>query len=70
MKENKQRLFTLLCLGFILVNAACAQNPSFTGKAYVDEEGRAEQSTFLLNNSSYLVPLQNLEQLKRVCRRF
>jgi CubicO group peptidase (beta-lactamase class C family) len=64
MKENKQRLFTLLCLGFILVNAACAQNPSFTGKAYVDEEGRAEQSTFLLNNSSYLVPLQNLEQLK------
>ena len=41
----------------------CAK-PSPVGKAYVDEEHLAEQSTVLLNNGSYLIPLQNLEQLK------
>ena len=63
MRKNKGLLYTLILSGFILVNSACAQNPPL-GKAYIDEERLAEQSTVLLNNGSYMVPLQNLEQLK------
>jgi len=63
MKKNKGSLYTLVLSGFILINSACAQNPP-SGKAYVDEERLAQQSTVLLNNSGYVIPLQNLEQLK------
>jgi CubicO group peptidase (beta-lactamase class C family) len=64
MRKNNRILYTLILSGFILFNSACAQNPPFTGKAYVDEERLVEQSTVLLNNASYLIPLQNLDQLK------
>jgi CubicO group peptidase (beta-lactamase class C family) len=66
MKENKRRIFTAVLLGFVLIHTACAQNPplSITGKAYIEEEGKVEQSTVLLNNGSYQIPLQNLDQLK------
>jgi len=65
MRKNKWSLCPLIVLtGFILFNSACAQNPPFTGLAYVNEEKLAEKSTVLLNNASYLVPLQNLEQQK------
>jgi len=63
MRKNKGLSYTLILSGFILINSACAQNPPL-GKAYIDEERLAEQSTVLLNNGSYMVPLQNLEQLK------
>jgi CubicO group peptidase (beta-lactamase class C family) len=63
MRKNNSLLYTLILSGFILINSACAQNPP-AGKAYVDEEHLAEQSTVLLNNGSYLIPLQNLEQLR------
>ena len=63
MARNKQLFYTLILSGFVLFNAACAQNP-FTGKAYIDEEKLAEQSTVLLNNASFVIPLQNLDQLK------
>ncbi len=64
MRKNRGLLYTLILSGFILINSACAQNPPLSGKAYVDEERLAEQSTVLLNNASYIIPLQNLEQLK------
>lgn len=65
MRKNKWRLYPLIILtGFILFNSACAQNPPFTGMAYVNEEKLAEKSTVLLNNATYLIPLQNLEEQK------
>jgi CubicO group peptidase (beta-lactamase class C family) len=65
MRKNKWRLYPLILLtGFILFNSACAQNPPFTGLAYVNEEKLAEKATVLLNNASYLIPLQNLEEQK------
>jgi len=63
MRKNKSVLYTLILTGFILINSACAQNPP-SGKAYIDEEHLAEQSTVLLNNGSYMIPLQNLDELK------
>jgi hypothetical protein len=71
MRKNKWRLLPLIVLtGFILLNSACAQNPPFTGLAYVNEEKLAEKSTVLLNNASYLIPLQNLDELKIASIRF
>jgi CubicO group peptidase (beta-lactamase class C family) len=64
MRRSKRQLYSLILFGFVLFNSACAQNPPFTGLAYVNEERLAEQSTVLLNNANYLVPLQNLDQLK------
>lgn len=64
MIGNRWQLYSLVLLGFILFNSACAQNPPFTGQAYVNEEKLDEQSTVLLNNAAYLIPLQNLDQLK------
>src|SRR5471030_2926581 len=64
MRRSKRQLYSLILFGFVLFNSACAQNPPFTGLAYVNEERLAEQSTVLLNNANYLVPLQNLYQLK------
>ena len=63
MRKNKSVLYTLILSGFILINSACAQNPPL-GKAYLDEEHLAEQSTVLLNNGSYMIPLQDLDKLK------
>lgn len=64
MKKSKCRLLTPVLLVFVLFNSACAQGPSASGVAYVNEEKLAEQSTVLLNNAAYLIPLQNLDQLK------
>lgn len=64
MIKSKWGSVALVLLGFSLFNTACAQNPPFTGKSYVAEEGLVEHSTVLLNNSKYLIPLQNLDQLK------
>jgi len=64
MRKNKWRLYPLVLLGFVLFNSACAQNPPLTGKAYVNEQNLVGQTTVLLNNSGYLIPLQNLDQLK------
>jgi len=62
MKRNKQGFIPALLL-FILFHSACAQNPS-AGVSYVNEEKQVQNSTVLLNNASYLVPLQNLQSLK------
>ncbi|TWI99379.1 CubicO group peptidase (beta-lactamase class C family) [Mucilaginibacter frigoritolerans] len=64
MRKNKCRLYTPILLVFILLNSACAQNPSASGLSYVKEEKLAEQSTILFNNANYLIPLQNLDELK------
>jgi CubicO group peptidase (beta-lactamase class C family) len=65
MIKNKWGCVSLVLLGFALFDSACAQNPPpFTGQAYVNEERLVEHSTVLFNNSKYLIPLQNLEQLK------
>ncbi|MDB5018038.1 MAG: beta-N-acetylglucosaminidase [Mucilaginibacter sp.] len=64
MRKSKWQWCTSILLGFILFNSACAQNPPFTGLAYVNEEKLVEQSTVLLNNANFLIPLQNLDQLK------
>ena len=67
MIKNKWGCVPLVLLGFSLFNTACAQNPPIvipTGQAYVNEERLVEHSTVLFNNSKYLIPLQNLDQLK------
>lgn len=67
MIKSKWGLVPAVLLGFALFNTACAQIPPAaipTGQAYVNEEQLVEHSTVLFNNSKYLVPLQNLEQLK------
>jgi CubicO group peptidase (beta-lactamase class C family) len=63
MRKNKWQCCPVILLALILFNSACAQNPP-TGKAYVAEEKLAEQTTILLNNAGFLIPLQNLGQLK------
>lgn len=62
MRKNKRGFIPALLL-FVLFNSACAQNPS-PGMAYVNEEKQVQNSTVLLNNASYLVPLQGLESVK------
>jgi serine-type D-Ala-D-Ala carboxypeptidase len=64
MRKSNFRFSTLILLGFTLFHSACAQNPPFMGKAYVDEVNIVAKSTFLLNNASYQIPLQNLDQQK------
>jgi len=64
MIKNKWGRVPLVLLGFALFNTACAQNPPLTGQAFIAEERLVGNSTVLLNNASYLVPLQKLEELK------
>lgn len=64
MIKNKWGRVPLVLLGFALFNTACAQNPPLTGQAFIAEERLVGSSTVLLNNASYLVPLQKLEDLK------
>ncbi|MGZ3925913.1 MAG: serine hydrolase domain-containing protein [Mucilaginibacter sp.] len=63
MRKNRGRFFILILSGFILVHSACAQNPPFSGQAYVNEEKLVEKSTSLLNNNQDLIPLKELDQL-------
>lgn len=62
MRKSKRGFIPVLLL-FVLFNSACAQNPS-PGMAYVNEEKQVQNATVLLNNASYMVPLQGLENLK------
>jgi CubicO group peptidase (beta-lactamase class C family) len=64
MIKNKWGSVALVLFGFALFNTACAQNPPLTGKAYVAEERLVQNSTVLLNNAQYAIPLQKLEDLK------
>ncbi|WP_121808687.1 serine hydrolase domain-containing protein [Mucilaginibacter kameinonensis] len=64
MIKNKWARVPLVLLGFALFNNACAQNPPLTGQAFIAEERLVGNSTVLLNNASYLIPLQKLEDLK------
>ncbi|WDZ98957.1 serine hydrolase domain-containing protein [Mucilaginibacter sp. SJ] len=64
MIKNKWGRVPLVLLGFALFNTACAQNPPLTGQAFIAEERLVGNSTVLLNNASYLVPLQKLEDFK------
>ncbi|QEM13901.1 serine hydrolase domain-containing protein [Mucilaginibacter rubeus] len=64
MIKNKWGRVPLVLLGFALFNNACAQNPPLTGQAFIAEERLVGNSTVLLNNASYLIPLQKLEDLK------
>jgi CubicO group peptidase (beta-lactamase class C family) len=64
MIKNKWGRVPLVLLGFALFNTACAQNPPLTAQAFIAEERLVGNSTVLLNNASYLVPLQKLEDLK------
>jgi CubicO group peptidase (beta-lactamase class C family) len=70
MRRNKRECYFLLILGFVLFNSACAQQPPFTGKAYVQEERSVEQTTVLLNNESKILPIQNLDLTKVASIRF
>ncbi|MBB6129901.1 serine hydrolase domain-containing protein [Mucilaginibacter lappiensis] len=66
MIKNKWGCIPLVLFGFTFLNTACAQIPPVipAGQAYVNEERLVEHSTVLFNNSKYLLPLQNLDQLK------
>jgi CubicO group peptidase (beta-lactamase class C family) len=63
MRKNKWRFCIVILSGYILINSACAQNPPFTGQAYVDEEKLAQKATTLLNNGQQLIPLKELGEL-------
>lgn len=63
MRKSKPGLISALLL-FVLLNSACAQTPSSLAMAYLNEEKQVQNSTVLLNNASYTVPLQGLENLK------
>jgi len=63
MRKNKWGFCVLVLSGFVLIHSACAQNPPFTGQAYVNEEKSVEKSTVLLNNAQGLIPLKALSQL-------
>jgi hypothetical protein len=63
MRKNRPNFIGAVLLVFILFNSACAQNSPY-GKAYVAEELLVQNSTVLLNNASYLIPLQNIGSLK------
>jgi hypothetical protein len=62
MRKNRRNIIGAVLLMFVLFNSACAQIPS--GKAYVAEELLVQNSTVLLNNASFAIPLQNLGSLK------
>jgi CubicO group peptidase (beta-lactamase class C family) len=64
MSRNKGNCVWAILLLFVLFNSACAQQPIPYGKAYVMEENLVQNSTVLLNNASYSIPLQNLGSLK------
>jgi len=63
MRKNRWRFCVLILSGFILVHSACAQNPPFTGQAFINEEKLVEKSTVLLNNAQQLIPLKELSEL-------
>lgn len=63
MRKSKPGLISALLL-FVLLNSACAQTPSSLAMAYLNEEKQVQNSTVLLNNASYTVPLLGLENLK------
>jgi CubicO group peptidase (beta-lactamase class C family) len=63
MGKSKPGFISVLLL-FVLFNSACAQTPSSLAKAYLNEEKQVQNSTVLLNNASYTVPLQGLENLR------
>jgi len=64
MIKSKWGCAAVVLLGFALFNTACAQNPPFTGRAYVAEERLVQNSIVLFNNGQYTVPLQKLDELK------
>src|SRR5579862_7096689 len=64
MRKNNGWICTLVLTGFILIQSACAQNPPFTGQAYVNEEKQVEKTTVLFNNDQQLIPLSDLGELR------
>lgn len=64
MRKSNWWICTLVLSGFILVQSACAQNPPFSGQAYVNEEKQVEKATVLFNNDQQLVPLSDLGELR------
>jgi CubicO group peptidase (beta-lactamase class C family) len=66
MIKNKWGYIPFVLFGFTFFNTACAQIPPIipTGQAYINEERLVEHSTVLFNNSKYLLPLKDLDQLK------
>jgi CubicO group peptidase (beta-lactamase class C family) len=63
MRKNRLNIAIVVLFSLVLFNSACAQNPP-TGQAYVQEEALVQNSTVLLNNGDYAVPLQNLNSAK------
>lgn len=63
MRKNRLNIAIFFLFAFVLFNSACAQNPP-TGKAYVQEEALVQNSTVLLNNADFTIPLQNLAAAK------
>jgi CubicO group peptidase (beta-lactamase class C family) len=63
MRKNRLNITIFSLFSLILFNSACAQNPP-TGLDYVKEEALVQNSTVLLNNGEYTIPLQNLNSAK------
>lgn len=64
MAKTKGWAYLFILSGFILAHSACAQNPPFSGQAYVNEEKLVEKATFLFNNQQQLIPLSDVGELK------
>jgi len=63
MRKNRLNIAIFSLFLLVLFNSACAQNPP-TGQSYVQEEALVQNSTSLLNNGEYAIPLQNLNSAK------
>jgi len=63
MRKNRQNFIVAVLFVFVLFHSACAQQVPY-GKAYVAEENLVQNSTVLLNNASFFIPVQNLGSLK------
>ncbi|WP_461448872.1 serine hydrolase domain-containing protein [Mucilaginibacter sp.] len=63
MRKNRLNIAIFSLFSLVLFNSACAQNPP-TGLDYVKEETLVQNSTVLLNNGEFTIPLQDLSAAK------
>ncbi|RCH55579.1 beta-N-acetylglucosaminidase [Mucilaginibacter hurinus] len=64
MRKSHRDILSIVFLLIASFNSACGQQMPANAVSYINEEKQAENSTVLLNNEAYLIPLQKLDSLK------
>lgn len=64
MRKNSLGLFPIIGSVFLLFNAACAQTPHQQNLKFVKDQQQVANTTVLLNNKQFQIPIQNLDQNK------